>query len=227
MDRLNRLRRPAAPALSECPLVCIYALTCKKGWESLLCATWKMPEGRQGLRPRVRGRKWCHAVHCCPALFVWQPSLCRGPPHRLGTNGPRTAHFVSSATLICAPLGLSVPGRGGFLGSLFGGGSWGPRQDENRCVPLEFRLACPFTIYVLNWLYSKGSDSKKKVGFFCILMWRKSNWRFYFSCSWLREAWCIHVSNQNMCKVGFMFRPAGDVGYFKPAFQSGDIFQLI
>lgn len=60
-------------------------------------------------------------------------------------------------------LGSQFLARGGFLGSLSGGGdSWGPRQDENRCVPSEFRLACPFTFYVLNWLYSKGSDAKIK-----------------------------------------------------------------
>lgn len=47
--------------------------------------------------------------------------------------------------------------------------------------------------------------------FFCILMWIKSNWRFSFSCSQLREAWRIQVSNQNMCKVGLLdlcFAPA-------------------
>lgn len=90
---------PAVSAL-DCP-------TCRlvKAWELLLCGTWKMPAG---LGPRVRGRKWCHAVRCCPLLFVWQPPLYWRPPHRLGTNGPRTAHFVSSAAQICASLWFCV-----------------------------------------------------------------------------------------------------------------------
>lgn len=36
--------------------------------------------GPAGLGPRVRGRKWCHAVHCCPVLFVWQPHCTEGLP---------------------------------------------------------------------------------------------------------------------------------------------------
>lgn len=37
-----------------------------------------------------------------------QPPLYWRPPHRLGTNGPRTAHFVSSAARNCALLWFCV-----------------------------------------------------------------------------------------------------------------------
>lgn len=41
-----------------------------------------------GLGPWVRGRKWCHAVRCCPALFLWQPHCTEGLPTGWEWMGP-------------------------------------------------------------------------------------------------------------------------------------------
>lgn len=72
----------------------LYVPTCK-GLRVAAVRHLKNAWGPAGLGPRVRGRKWCHAVLCCPALFLWQPLLYWRPPRRLGTNGPRTALFIS------------------------------------------------------------------------------------------------------------------------------------
>lgn len=55
----------------------LYVLTCK-GMRIAAVQHLKNAGGPAGLRPRVRGRKWCHAVRCCPLLFVWQPHCTEG-----------------------------------------------------------------------------------------------------------------------------------------------------
>lgn len=55
--------------------------------------------GPTGLGPWVRGRKWCHAVHCCPVLFLWQPHCTVGLPTGWELMGPHTALFIFLPTL--------------------------------------------------------------------------------------------------------------------------------
>lgn len=67
VDKLKPLHLslcPAEPAFSRsmCGLV-----------KGLRIAAVRHLKNAGGLGPRVRGRKWYHAVHCCPVLFVWQP----------------------------------------------------------------------------------------------------------------------------------------------------------
>ena len=57
----------------------LYVLTCK-GLRIAAVRHLKNAGGPAGLGPQVRGRKWCHAVRCCPVLFVWQPHCTRGLP---------------------------------------------------------------------------------------------------------------------------------------------------
>lgn len=71
-----------------------------------------------GRGPQVRGRKWCHAVHCCPVLFVWQPHCSEGLPTGWELMGPalhclfprplRTVHYISSQCLFSAIPGFPI-----------------------------------------------------------------------------------------------------------------------
>lgn len=72
--------------------------TCRpvKGPMFLLCGTCKMPVRSQD-RARVKGRKSCHAVRCCPTLFLWQPIVLGRPSCREGTSGLVELLFISSA----------------------------------------------------------------------------------------------------------------------------------
>uniref|UniRef100_A0A8C6LP99 RNA binding protein, mRNA processing factor 2 n=1 Tax=Nothobranchius furzeri TaxID=105023 RepID=A0A8C6LP99_NOTFU len=75
-----------------------------------------------GLGPLVRGRKWCHAVHCCPALFLCLLHCAEGLPTDLSTNGLRTVRtlFVSGLPVDIKPRELYLLFRPfkGYEGSL-------------------------------------------------------------------------------------------------------------
>lgn len=66
-------------ASSWAGLQLLYVLTCK-GLRIAAVRHLKNAGGPAGLGPWVRGRKWCHAVHCCPVLFLWQPHCTEGLP---------------------------------------------------------------------------------------------------------------------------------------------------
>lgn len=107
----------------------LYVLTCK-GLRIAAVRHLKNAGGPAGLGPRVRGRKWCHAVHCCPVLFVWQPYCTEGLPtgwelmglalHTLFPRPHWSAHNFGSQCLV---RGKS---RGPWRGSR------DPQQDEKR-----------------------------------------------------------------------------------------------
>lgn len=68
-----RIRRTdlnvSTAGVSNCVgLVLQYVLTCTG---LRLAAELHLKNTRRpaGLGSQVRGRKWCHAVHCCPVLF--------------------------------------------------------------------------------------------------------------------------------------------------------------
>ena len=79
---------------------------CVLSCRGLRIAAVRHLKNARGRGPQVRGRKWCHAVHCCPVLFVWQPHCSEGLPTGWELMGPalhclfprplRTVHYIRS-----------------------------------------------------------------------------------------------------------------------------------
>lgn len=118
----------------------LYVPTCK-GLRIAAVRHLKNAGGPAGLGPWVRGRKWCHAVHCCPLLFVWQPHCTAGLPtgwelmglalHTLFPRPHWSAHNYDSQCLVRGSPGVlegdpGIPSRmKRILCWLFGSQYWG------------------------------------------------------------------------------------------------------